>query len=228
MDADYQTRHRHGDTLFPLPPAELTRRLDYLRDTRHRSLASRQRPDARPGVDAPETLYLEGGHAERPARLVAVARHDGARMTGHDALASEPAAMQPPRSPEALLAFAEMAKNGGQYPAANAAVALVLHRFFPRVECSLSVRESPATPTGAMADGYYDLAYVAAGDEETCIPIPKLRPSIAYWFAAHAERRAPQPHNRDTSGDGPTLADLTALLGEDPVEEAMAAVLADA
>lgn len=125
-------------------------------------------------------------------------------------------------------AFAEMAKNGGQYPAANAAVALVLHRFFPRVECSLSVRESPATPTGAMADGYYDLAYVAAGEEETCIPIPKLRPSIAYWFAAHAERRAPQPHNRDTSGDGPTLADLTALLGEDPVEEAMAAVLADA
>ena len=59
MDADYQTRHRHGDTLFPLPPAELTRRLDYLRDTPHRSLASRQPPDARPGVDAPDRPHLD-------------------------------------------------------------------------------------------------------------------------------------------------------------------------
>ncbi len=225
MDVDYQTRHRHGDTLFALSPAELARRLQYLRDTRGRSLDARQRPDPRPGVDTPETVYLDRDDA--PARLVAVERHDEARLTGHDALASEPAAMRPPRSPAALIAFAEKAKNGGHYPAANAAVALVLHQLFPRVECSLSVRESPATPTGDMANGYYDLAYVAADGHETCIPIPKLQGPVAYWFAAHAERRPSQPHDRDTSGDGPTLADLKTLLGADTVDRAVAAVLSE-
>ena len=128
---------------------------------------------------------------------------------------------------EALIAFAEKAKNGGNYGAANAAFALALHEHFPSIECSLSVRERPKTPTGAMTDGYYDLAYIQDGGEETCIPIPKLRGTVAYWFAAHADRREPIDHDRDTSGVGPTIADLETALGPATVGAAALAILDD-
>lgn len=228
MDVDYQLRCRHGDTFFKIRPTELHRRLRYLekagsQEARDR-VSSRERPDPRPGVEEPETIYLlrnpggENGKAA-PKELVAVERHDEARLQGRASLASEPAAMSAPRGAEALIAFAEKAKNGGNYDAANAAFALALWMHFPRLECSLSVRETPKTPTGEMADGYYDLAYIRFEKEETCIPVPMLRGKVAYWFAAHAERRAPQEHNREPAGPGPTIEDLEAmrersLLGE--------------
>ncbi|MFB6230591.1 MAG: hypothetical protein ABEL04_05485 [Salinibacter sp.] len=224
MDADYQTRHRHGNTLFALPRPELKRRLRHLAAEDGWRLACRRREDARLGVSSAEIIYLNAGPAA-PGRVVAVRRHDEARMTGHASLASEPAAMPAPRSAEALIAFAEKAKNGGNYPAANAAFALVLDTCLPRAECSLSIREPATAPTGEMTDGYYDLAYVRAGEQETCIPVPKLQGEVAYWFAAHADRREPRAHNRTPSGAGPTLEDLKAMVGPETVQSAVAAVL---
>jgi hypothetical protein len=255
MDVDYQLRYRHGDTLFKIHPAELHRRLRYLETARGREaqgrILSRERPDPRPGIEDPETIYLlrrpagaeasdeaagsgGGGTGDtdsgkpigengRPVReeLVALERCDEARLQGRASLMSEPAAMSPPRGPEALIAFAEKAKDGGNYDAANAAFALALRTHFPRLECSLSVRETPKTPTGEMADGYYDLAYIRAGEEETCIPVPMLGGEVAYWFAAHAERRAPQAHHREPTGPGPTIEDLEAMRGRGLLAEAV-------
>jgi len=65
------------------------------------------------------------------------------------------------------------------------------------------------------------------GAEETCIPIPRLRGAVAYWFAAHAERREPIDHSRDTSGVGPTVADLETAVGHATVREAALSVLDD-
>jgi hypothetical protein len=230
MDVDYKVRYRHGDTFFKIRLPELYRRLRYLEKARGREgngrVSSRERPDTRPGVEAPETIYLlrtpgeENGTAERD-ELVAVERHDEARLRGRASLVSEPAAMSAPRGPEALIAFAEKAKNGGHYDAANAAFALALRDHFPRLECSLSVRETPKRPTGEMADGYYDLAYIRLGDEETCIPVPMLRGEVAYWFAAHAERRTPREHDREPAGPGPTIEDLEAMRGRDLIGEAV-------
>jgi hypothetical protein len=228
MDVDYQLRHRNGGALFKLHPSELHRRLRYLDNEVGGELVSRERPDTRPGIDEPETIFVLTG----PGRevLVAVKRHDEARLQGHASLTSEPAAMSAPRSAEALISFAEKAKDGGNYGAANAAFALVLHEHFPRIECSLSVREKPKTPTGEMTDGYYDLAYVqpsgtGADALETCIPVPKLRGEVAYWFATHARRREPQPHNREPAGPGPTIDDLEGMRGRKSVQEAAQAIL---
>jgi hypothetical protein len=231
MDVDYQLRARHGTTLFKIRPAELHRRLRYL-DQRAEDrgggggVSSRERPDPRPGVDGPETIYVLNGTGGDAGELIAVERHDEARLQGRASLMSAPAALSAPRSAEALLAFAEMAKNGGNYDAANAAFALALREHFPRVDCSLAVRETPKTPTGEMTDGYYDLAYVRSGAEETCIPVPMLRGDVAYWFAAHAERRAPQEHNREPTGAGPTVEDLEGLRGREAVGDAVRETLA--
>lgn len=227
MDISYTLRHQNRGALFRIAPEKLYRRLRYLDQEVEGGVSAHQRPDTRPGVETPETVYVLDGLNELGERLIAVERPDEARLQGHASLMSEPAAMPVPRSAEALIAFAEKAKNGGNYNAANAAFALALHKYFPSVECSLSVRERPKTPTGTMTDGYYDLAYIQEGGEETCIPIPKLRGPVAYWFAAHADRRAPIDHNRDTSGVGPTIADLETALGPATVEAAARAILDD-
>lgn len=235
MNVDYQLRSRNGDTLFKIYRSRLHRRLQYLERAVEGTISSQERPDSRPGVEAPETIYVltEPGSEPSTGTRIAVERHDEARLQGYASLRSEPVALQPPRSAAALVAFAEKAKNGGSYEAANAAFALTLTRHFPRIECSLSVREKEKTPTGSMTTGYYDLAYVRPlGDvpgsaEETCIPVPKLRGEVAYWFAAHAERREPQRHNRTSTGMGPTLGDLEVMLGREDVREAVRAVLCD-
>lgn len=226
MDIDYHLRHRNGGALFKISPEKLHRRLRYLDREMEGGVSARQRTDTRPGRDAPETIYVRTGLGNASEHLIAVEREDEARLQGHASLMSEPAAMPVPRSAEALIAFAEKAKNGGNYNAANAAFALVVHEHFPGIDCSLSVREDRKTPTGNMTDGYYDLAYVQAGGEESCIPVPKLRGEVAYWFAAHADRREPIPHDRDTSGVGPTVEDLETMIGWEPVREAALAVLA--
>ncbi|WP_232798088.1 hypothetical protein [Salinibacter altiplanensis] len=225
MDARYTLRHRNRGTLFRIASEKLHRRLQYLDRVVEGGVSAHQRPDTRPGVEASETIYVLDGLSEPTERLVAVERRDEARLQGHASLMSEPAAMPVPRGAEDLIAFAEKAKNGGRYAAANAAFALALHEYFPSIECSLSVRERPKTPTGGMTDGYYDLAYIQDGEEETCIPIPKLRGAVAYWFAAHADRREPISHNRDTSGAGPTIADLEAAVGRTRVRKAALAIL---
>ena len=226
MDIDYRVRHRHDGAFFEVSPEELRRRLEYLDQETQGRVDTRQRTDTRPGVDESETIHVLTGLRASGEWLVAVERHDDARIQGHASLMSEPAAMVVPRSAEALIAFAEKAKNGGNYDAANAAFALAVHEHFPGLDCSLSVRERPKTPTGAMTDGYYDLAYIRSEDEDTCIPVPKLRGEVAYWFAAHADRRAPMEHNRDTTGAGPTLDDLEALRTRDAVRAAVHHVLA--
>ena len=87
-----------------------------------------------------------------------------------------------------------------------------------------------------MTDGYYDLAYIGAsagdgdfgsgrGPVETCIPVPMLQGDVAYWFAAHADRREPMEHGREPSGVGPTIEDLEAMRGRAVVREAVLAVL---
>jgi len=227
MDVSYTLRHQNRGALFRIAPKKLHRRLRYLDREVEGGVSAHQRPDTRPDVETPETIYVLDGLSEPGERLIAVERADEARLQGHASLMSEPAAMPVPRSAEALIAFAEKAKNGGNYGAANAAFALALHEHFPSIECSLSVRERPKTPTGAMTDGYYDLAYIQDGGEETCIPIPKLRGTVAYWFAAHADRREPIDHDRDTSGVGPTIADLETALGPATVGAAALAILDD-
>jgi hypothetical protein len=227
MDVDYTLRHRNRGTLFKIAPEELHRRLRYLDQNVEGGVAAHERPDTRPGVDASETIYVLDMLSEPAERLVAIERRDEARLQGHASLMSEPAAMPVPRGAEDLIAFAEKAKNGGNYNAANAAFALALHAYFPSVTCSLSIRERPKTPTGDMTDGYYDLAYIRDGEEETCIPIPKLQGAVAYWFAAHADRREPIDHNRDTSGAGPTIADLETAVGPATVREAARSILDD-
>jgi hypothetical protein len=227
MNIDYRVRHRHDGALFEISPEELRRRLEYLDQNTEGRVVARRRTDTRPGVEAPETIHVLSGLGGSGEWLVAVERHDEARIQGHASLMSEPAAMSGPRTAEALIAFAEKAKNGGHYDAANAAFALTVHEHFRGLECSLSVRERPKTPTGTMTDGYYDLAYVRSEVEETCIPVPKLRGEVAYWFAAHADRRAPMDHNRDTTGAGPTLDDLEALRSQGAVRAAVHHVLAD-
>jgi hypothetical protein len=63
MDADYQTRHRHGDARFALPRPELKRRLQYLAAEDGWRLACRRRADARLGAGSAEILYLDAGRA---------------------------------------------------------------------------------------------------------------------------------------------------------------------
>lgn len=199
------------------------------------TISCQERPDPRPGVEASQTIYVltEPGSESSGGMLIAVERDDEARLQGYASLRSEPAAMRPPRSAEALVAFAEKAKNSGNYEAANAAFALTLAHHFPRVECSLSVREKEKTPTGTMTTGYYDLAYVRpqgdvpASADETCIPVPKLRGEVAYWFAAHAKRRESHRHNRMPTGAGPMIGDLEVMLGQEDVQEAVRSILHD-
>lgn len=225
MDVDYQLRHRSGGAMFEIAPVKLHRRLRYLDQKVEGGVSARERTDTRPGIETSETVYVLNGR-EPSRRLIAVEREDEARLQGHASLMSEPTAMPVPRGAEALIAFAEKAKNGGNYDAANAAFALALREHFPGIGCSLSVRERPKTPKGSMTDGYYDLAYVQAGEEETCIPVPKLRSEVAYWFAVHADRREPIDHDRDTSGVGPTIGDLEAAVGQENVQEAAQKILA--
>lgn len=225
MDIDYQVRHRNAGALFKIASPKLQRRIQYLDQRTDLEVSARERADTRPGVEETEVIYTMSDVGGSGEQLIAVERYDEARIRGDASLMSEPATMVVPRSAEAVIAFAEKCKNGGNYDAANAAFALAIHEHFPTIECSLSVRERYKTPKGDMTDGYYDLAYVGAGEEETCIPIPKLRGDIAYWFAAHAERRAPIPHNRDSSGTGPTIGDLEAMLGRETVREAVLKIL---
>jgi len=237
MEIDYKLRCRNGGALFKIRSAELHRRLQYLDQKVAGGISTQQRTDTRPGVEDTETIYvLDGTDAETGGHLVAIERHDECRLQGHASLMSEPAATSPPRSPEALIAFAEKAKNGGNYDAANAAFALALYTRFPRLDCSLTVRETPKTPKGTMTNGYYDLAYIGAsagdgdfgsgcGPVETCIPVPMLQGDVAYWFAAHADRREPMEHGREPSGAGPTIEDLEAMHGRAVVREAVLAVL---
>ncbi|WP_263786230.1 hypothetical protein [Salinibacter grassmerensis] len=225
MDVNYTLRHRNHGTLFRIAPEKLHRRLQYLDREVEGGVSTHQRTDTRPGIETPETIYVLDGLREPRDRLIAVERRDEARLQGHASLMSEPAAMPVPRGAEDLIAFAEKAKNGGNYAAANAAFALALHEYFPSVTCSLSIRERPKTPKGNMTDGYYDLAYIRDGEEETCIPIPKLQGAVTYWFAAHADRRDPIDHDRDTSGAGPTVADLETAVGRARVQEAVLTVL---
>ncbi len=227
MDVDYTLRHRNRGTLFKIAPEKLHRRLRYLDQNVEGGVSAYERPDTRPGIEASETIYVLDALSDPTGCLVAIERRDEARLQGHASLMSEPAAMPVPRGAEDLIAFAEKAKNGGNYNAANAAFALALHEYFPSVTCSLSVRERPKTPGGTMADGYYDLAYIRNGEEETCIPVPKLQGAVAYWFAAHADRREPIDHNRDTSGAGPTIADLETAVGQATVRAAARSVLDD-
>ena len=135
MDVDYTLRHRNRGTLFKIAPEELHRRLRYLDQNVEGGVAAHERPDTRPGVDASETIYVLDMLSEPADRLVAIERRDEARLQGHASLMSEPAAMPVPRGAEDLIAFAEKAKNGGNYNAANAAFALALHAYFPSVTC---------------------------------------------------------------------------------------------
>ena len=96
MNVDYWLRSRHGDTLFKIDRSRLHRRLQYLDRESEGTLSSRQRPDTRPGVEAPETVYVlhESGPEGAGGVLVAVERHDEARLQGYASLRSEPAALR--------------------------------------------------------------------------------------------------------------------------------------
>jgi hypothetical protein len=61
MNVDYQLRYTDGGALFKIQPSELHRRLRCLSDEAGGELVSRERPDTRPGIDGPETIFVLTG-----------------------------------------------------------------------------------------------------------------------------------------------------------------------
>lgn len=66
-----------------------------------------------------------------------------------------------------------------------------------RIEAGVTVREN-RRKSGKLSNGYRDLAWITAGSEELCLPIPKLSRKYACWFYAHAERREEKEGQRET------------------------------
>jgi hypothetical protein len=66
-----------------------------------------------------------------------------------------------------------------------------------KIEAGVTVREDRRT-SGKLSNGYRDLAWITAGSQELCLPIPKLSRKYACWFYAHAERREEKSGQRET------------------------------
>lgn len=66
-----------------------------------------------------------------------------------------------------------------------------------RIKAGVTVREGRRT-SGKLSNGYRDLAWITAGSQELCLPIPKLSRKYACWFYAHAERREEKEGQRET------------------------------
>jgi hypothetical protein len=66
-----------------------------------------------------------------------------------------------------------------------------------RIEAEVTVREDRRA-SGKLSIGYRDLAWITAGSQELCLPIPKLSRTYACWFYAHAERREGKDGQRET------------------------------
>jgi hypothetical protein len=66
-----------------------------------------------------------------------------------------------------------------------------------KIEAGVTVREDRRT-SGKLSNGYRDLAWITAGSQELCLPIPKLARKYACWFYAHAERREEKSGRRET------------------------------
>lgn len=65
------------------------------------------------------------------------------------------------------------------------------------IEAGVTVREG-RRKSGKLSNGYRDLAWITAGSQELCLPIPKLSRKYACWFYAHAERREEKNGRRET------------------------------
>jgi hypothetical protein len=65
------------------------------------------------------------------------------------------------------------------------------------IEAGVTVRED-RRKSGKLSNGYRDLAWISMGDQELCLPIPKLSRKYACWFYAHAHRREEKGGQRET------------------------------
>jgi hypothetical protein len=103
-----------------------------------------------------------------------------------------------------LLQKADDMKEMGRMDLANALWAKALKRVFENGELgrlAISIREE-ATTGSRISDGHHDLAYIQGYEApDVCIPIPMLKDQFAYWFAAHAQRRQPVEHDRETTDE---------------------------
>lgn len=108
-------------------------------------------------------------------------------------------------SVDKALRRADKMKNMGKMEIANAFWALALDRAIDqaieqgRDRLKISIREEPLNNWG-LSDGHHDLAWIQGRGEtpDVCIPVPLLCRKTAYWFAAHADRREPVEHDRET------------------------------
>jgi hypothetical protein len=47
-------------------------------------------------------------------------------------------------------------------------------------------------------DNYHDLVWIESSEgDSACMPVPKIKASIAYWVSAHCQRRSEVEHNRE-------------------------------
>jgi hypothetical protein len=106
---------------------------------------------------------------------------------------------------EEAIFWANRAKDFERYEIADRVFAVLLSFFENNdqkvrqtgIEAGLVVREDRRN-SGKLSGGYRDLAWLAAGDRELCIPTQKLARKYACWFYAHAGRHAERGGQRET------------------------------
>lgn len=101
--------------------------------------------------------------------------------------------------------WANRAKDYERYEIADRVFAVLLSLFEnngqtvrdSNLRAEVAVREG-RRKSGKLSNGFRNLAWIAVGSRELCLPVPKLSRKYACWFYAHAGRREAKEGQRET------------------------------